>query len=254
MTHSTPQVVDRPTLTRKLKVLLLHGYAQSAVAFRSKTGSVRKESKKLADFVFAAAPHPLSAAQLAARRAATKRPASSSSARQIEADDEGVATWWHFDHAAQTYDEASLDASLDALETVFRNEGPFDGVGGFSQGACLSLILASRLQRGLLSERSAIAFDFVMLFSGFLPHDERLTAAMRDCGRLEMPSFHSFGTSDGIITPAQSSAAASIFADEMRTEVTHAGGHLVSSERGVRKGVKSFLTARRLELDGGEMM
>jgi hypothetical protein len=36
--------------------------------------------------------------------------------------------------------------------------------------------------------------------------------------------------------------------------VTHAGGHLVSSERGVRKGVKSFLTARRLELDGGEMM
>jgi dihydrofolate reductase len=179
-------------MTRKLKVLLLHGYAQSAVAFRSKTGSVRKESKKLADFVFAAAPHPLSAAQLAARRAATKRPASSSSARQIEADDEGVATWWHFDHAAQTYDEASLDASLDALETVFRNEGPFDGVGGFSQGACLSLILASRLQRGLLSERSAIAFDFVMLFSGFLPHDEHFTATMRDYERRMTPHKQSY--------------------------------------------------------------
>ncbi|KIH52439.1 hypothetical protein ANCDUO_17460 [Ancylostoma duodenale] len=44
------------TATRKLRILCLHGYRQNDVLFREKTGSLRKQFKKYADFEFVSAP------------------------------------------------------------------------------------------------------------------------------------------------------------------------------------------------------
>ena len=37
-------------MSRKLRILCLHGYRQSEVSFREKTGGLRKALKSLADF------------------------------------------------------------------------------------------------------------------------------------------------------------------------------------------------------------
>ncbi|ETN82074.1 hypothetical protein NECAME_08173 [Necator americanus] len=44
------------TATKKLRILCLHGYRQNDVLFREKTGSLRKQFKKYADFEFICAP------------------------------------------------------------------------------------------------------------------------------------------------------------------------------------------------------
>ncbi|KAK6055689.1 hypothetical protein COOONC_06804 [Cooperia oncophora] len=45
------------TITRnRLRILCLHGYRQNDVLFREKTGSLRKQFKKYADFEFISAP------------------------------------------------------------------------------------------------------------------------------------------------------------------------------------------------------
>ena len=227
---------------RKLRVLWLHGYGQTAESFRLKSGSIRKDSKRVSEWVFANAPHELSDEQLRARRAATGRSEAIGSASD-PCVEQIPRTWWHFDSAAHTYDARSLDASVAHLERIFREEGPFDGVAGFSQGACLALMLASRQQRGSLPE--AIRFRFVCCFSGFLPHDAALSATLQQ-EKVCLPSFHSWGSRDEIITPEQSGAAIGIFTDGDATRVEHDGGHLVSSQREVRKGFKAFLTELRL--------
>ena len=233
---------------RKLRVLWLHGYGQSAEAFRLKSGSVRKDSKRVSEWVFANAPHELSAELLEARSAATGR--SETSASDVGTVRELIPrTWWHFDSVAHTHDGDSLDASVAHLERIFREEGPFDGVAGFSQGACLALMLASRQQRGMLPE--TMRFRFVCCFSGFLPHDSTLSATLQQ-EEVCLPSFHSWGASDDIITPEQSGAAHGIFDDADATRVEHDGGHLVSSQREVRKGFKAFLSEQRLAIASTE--
>ena len=44
-------------MANKLRVLCLHGYGQDGDAFRAKSGSCRKDSKKLAEFEFVTSPH-----------------------------------------------------------------------------------------------------------------------------------------------------------------------------------------------------
>jgi len=229
---------------RKLRVLCLHGYAQSAQQFRQKTGSLRSESKKVAEWMFAAAPHALNAEQLQARREQTGRAVPEG---QAAVPEEELFSWWRYDRADDTYDSATLDASVAALADIYQTDGPFDGVLGFSQGAAMALILAARQQQGTLPAALQGRVGFVALFSGFLPHDEAMAAEIVAIGELSSESFHSFGEQDAIIPTDMSRRAVGCFGANA-VVVTHAGGHLVSSERPVRKGFKAFLQERRAEI------
>jgi hypothetical protein len=106
---------------RKLRVLALHGFAQDADSFRSKTGGFRSSVKDLVEFEYALAPF-------------------------LDSHDligEG-RTWYMFSQQDTTGDMTwgKFDETLSYLSTVFKEKGPFDGVLGFSQGACLAATLA----------------------------------------------------------------------------------------------------------------
>ena len=103
---------------------------------------------------------------------------------------EPPASWWLFDGKSMSYDCESVERAIAEVEAIFEKEGPFDGVLGFSQGACLTLLLAARQQQGKLA--LGCHFEFVALFSGFLPHDEGLADQIRRAGPFELPSFHSW--------------------------------------------------------------
>eukprot|EP00658_Telonema_sp_P-2_P047349 TRINITY_DN3601_c0_g1_i2.p1 TRINITY_DN3601_c0_g1~~TRINITY_DN3601_c0_g1_i2.p1 ORF type:complete len:196 (-),score=53.60 TRINITY_DN3601_c0_g1_i2:51-638(-) len=128
---------------QNMRVLCLHGYAQSGAALRSKSGALRSETKKLgAEYVFLDAPHLLSAQHLQARRVATGRVSTENEPRSLEGD---PPRSWYMVEEDGRYQEDSIAASMAAVERCCLESGPFDGVLGFSQGASMAALVACLL-------------------------------------------------------------------------------------------------------------
>jgi len=107
---------ESTTPTKKLRILCLHGYKQNGTIFKSKTAVLRKSMKDIADFVYIDAPH-------------------------IVDESKGTASWWRASKDGKEY--RGWETTIDFLRKVFINQGPFDGILGFSQGAVLSGLMCS---------------------------------------------------------------------------------------------------------------
>jgi D-Tyr-tRNAtyr deacylase/predicted esterase len=222
-------------MANKLRVLCLHGYGQDGDAFRAKSGSCRKDSKKLAEFEFVTSPQHI-------------EPGAGPGAGHPDHADDGSDPgrfWWDFNSEANQM--RGFDETVAFLAQVFEERGPFDGVLAFSQGAGLLAILMAMLQRGELP--AAITFRFGCLVSGFHPRDTTYRAVL-DAQPLTIPSLHIYGDTDGIIVPEKSKDLAAAWEPGAATVLTHSGGHLMPSAAPVRKGLKQFLQAQ-LEAGGG---
>lgn len=73
--------------------------------------------------------------------------------------------WWLHNRELHTYPE--FDAAVDYVLKCYKENGPFDGILGFSQGAGLGLFLAALQDKGDI----ATQFKFVISYSGFYPAD-----------------------------------------------------------------------------------
>ena len=121
-------------LTEKVKVLCLHGYRQNADAFKSKIGSFRKFVSKYAEFEFVEAPH-----------VAAALPDSEKDLKQ--------KSWWFnkddgtFKGTNKSGPAVGFDESLKIVEQVWKEKGPFQGLLGFSQGACFAGLICGLAHR-----------------------------------------------------------------------------------------------------------
>lgn len=151
MLNETVQVSIMPE-TDKLRVLCLHGYRQNADGFKSKLGSFRKQLNKYVEFVFLSAPHEVPPSQ----------------------DDENRSeqrSWW-FNHDNGTFKGTNKNGpafgfaeSIAMIEKTWTDEGPFNGLLGFSQGACLVGLLCSLGERGRnLSPTNRGSFYYNLFF------------------------------------------------------------------------------------------
>lgn len=126
---------NEPMITEKTKVLCLHGYRQSGDAFKSKIGSFRKYVNKYAEFVFVDAPHVAPPLQ------------------EGEEPDLNQKSWWFnkddgtFKGTNKSGPAIGFDESLKKVEDIWVNDGPFQGILGFSQGACFAGIICGLAQR-----------------------------------------------------------------------------------------------------------
>lgn len=111
---------------------------------------------------------------------------------------ENVYGWWfstsnRIFHIIKSDTLVGFEESLDSIARVFKDDGPFDGILGFSQGASFASILCSMQQENLLPFK----FDFAIFISGFKslcsPHNKYYSAI------LDIPSLHIYGTNDKII-------------------------------------------------------
>ncbi|XP_043250911.1 esterase CG5412 isoform X2 [Colletes gigas] len=195
----------------KLRILAIHGYAQSDVIFKTKLGSLRKGFKKDVEFVFLNAPH----------RVSMK---SNFGSDKIE----GYAWWFNTeDHIFKATTPSNLSVgfedSLTLIEKTFKESGPFDGILGFSQGASFVTILCSMQQKKLLR----IKFDFAIIISGFkslcVPH-----ATYYD-EKISIPALIIYGESDKIIPPEMVQEVGKLFINE--TVLKHEGGHYIPSKK-----------------------
>ncbi|WKX95115.1 hypothetical protein Q1695_011962 [Nippostrongylus brasiliensis] len=122
------------TLTRnRLRILCLHGYRQNDVLFREKTGSLRKQFKKYADFEFICAPL----------------------VPNVNSEERGdVRGWWFSreDDQFSSRDVCSIatgfDKSVSLVCDYVHANGPFDGILGFSQGASMAHLLLTMERKG----------------------------------------------------------------------------------------------------------
>ncbi|XP_044728133.1 esterase GA18864 [Chrysoperla carnea] len=224
--------------SRKLKILALHGYRQSGEIFRIKTGSFRKLVKNLADFTYITAPHKV-----------LNLITNDGSEPADETADNGYSWWFNrddltFKGSREGGPAIGFQESVEYVESVFKEHGPFDGILGFSQGASFASLLCYLVSKNL----TPINFHFAILASGFksgsIPH-------MKYYGQpICIPSLHIFGENDQIIPKEMSLTLKKEFvSDEFDPiEVLHDGGHFLPANSILKPAYIKFLKLMLLQI------
>ena len=159
-TRHAPTNGSPPTNTaspKTLRILMLHGYTQSGPHFRNKTRALEKKLVKAfpersVSLVYPTAPIRLTPADIPGFSPLT----STSSASNSNADSTDTTTgtdadayaWWRRRNDAEPYYYEGLESGLGSIAKVLEEEGPFDGVIGFSQGGSAAGMVASLLEEG----------------------------------------------------------------------------------------------------------
>lgn len=209
----------------KLRVLCIHGYRQNEGSFRERTGALRKLLKKHVDFFFLSAPHVIPEPQNLARP-----------------EGEQERGWWFSkpDKSYYALEKTDCDlgfhTSLETIRKTFDEQGPFDGVMGFSQGAAFVPLLEATRKR---EPDGPIQFRFAILVAAFKslvsPHLEYYKASLMD-----IPSFHIIGSSDAVIPSEASEELAALCAGAI--VYRHDGGHYIPASGQLKTTLLEFLT------------
>ncbi|SCU78261.1 LAMI_0A04016g1_1 [Lachancea mirantina] len=208
------------------KVLMLHGYAQSGTIFQSKTGAFRKHLKKLGfELFYPCAPSKIRMTDV--RDTDDFATTYNTSATAID-----IFGWWLRD-ANNQYKVPQ--ETVDFLHDYIVENGPFDGIIGFSQGAGYAGYLCTDI-RGLLglSESQQPDPKFFITFNGFRMRPEWFQAQYEK-RLLQVPSLHVLGELDTVVDESQVMRLYESCDPEKRTLLKHPGGHFVPSS-------KSFVT------------
>ncbi|XP_065371801.1 esterase CG5412 [Calliphora vicina] len=189
----------------KVRVLCLHGYRQNADSFKSKLGSFRKHVNKYAEFVFIDAPHKAKPME-----------------EGVEPQPDQLSWWFNKDDGSfkgtnRNGPAFGFQESLKLVEDTWKTQGPFQGLLGFSQGACFVGLLCGLARKKLTSIRP----EFAILSSGFLSGSLVHKSAYEES--IIIPTLHVYGLSDEIIPKEMSQELANHFKNVEVLE--HNGGH-----------------------------
>ncbi|KAJ3746397.1 serine hydrolase FSH [Lentinula detonsa] len=219
------------------RVLCLHGYSQNANMFSKKLAALRQQLPEV-ELVFIDAPHVLQPVDL---------PAPSQMGYFSGFDSEPPPKdpqrgWWKTQNVQNI--AAGLEVTLTLLRDVLKEQGVFNGVLGFSQGAVLAALLSGLLEKpamypSFLEDGKAVhpPFEFCISFAGYKPLDP--LGAKLLTPNFKTPTLHVIGLNDIIVTPerAQSLIDASL---NGRVEL-HDGGHFVPSKTAWRKFLAEYI-------------
>ncbi|KAI0643450.1 FSH1-domain-containing protein [Trametes meyenii] len=228
------------------KVLMLHGFAQSASIFSKRVGALRKTVGKDIELVFVDAPHVLAPADLAAAFQSTSE---SSTLEDLGAAEAGTETdpalaprgWWFAD-ATRTKTTGLEDSIMHLREYLLKDH--YDGIFGFSQGACMATIFAALLERPEAYPPFLVdgkpphpPFKFCIAAAGF-----RSTSPL--CDAIFLPSYSTptlmiLGKNDVIVVEERSKTLLTVAANA-RVEY-HDGGHFIPSKAVWRNFLKAYM-------------
>lgn len=187
-----------------MRVLCLHGHTQSASSFSSKTGAIRKIFKN-ATFVYINAPFNF----------------------------EQGKTWWTYNDSKLVGLETALKCVIDTL-----NESEFDGLLGFSQGACLVALIASisnnSKNHDLQLKRK---IKFLIIACGFKSRDPEHEFFYTS--KIDIPSLHLFGKGDDLVSEERSRSLLQSFVNPI--EFHFDGNHVFPTKAEARAVIKDFL-------------
>ncbi|PCH36568.1 hypothetical protein WOLCODRAFT_92057 [Wolfiporia cocos MD-104 SS10] len=228
------------------KVLMLHGYAQSATIFSKRMGALRKTCGKEIELVFIDAPYVLTPVDMAYLNTLST---SSNSLEDLgaqeaaEEQDPALAPrgWWRADaERTQTY---GLEDSLAFLRDVLAKDS-YAGVFGFSQGAAMAAILAALLEKPEVHPPFLVdgkpphpPLQFCIAAAGFRPRSPLCDKIF--ASTYTTPTLHVLGRTDVIVVEERSKTLLDVSGNK-RVEY-HDGGHFVPSKAPWRNFLRSYL-------------
>lgn len=209
----------------KLKVLCLHGFMQTHVTFREKSGSFRKSLKShCGDWVFCEGPYPAVAAEAG-----------------VEAEGDGGEgrSWWRWEdeegveRPSKAAKYLGVDETLALLRRELNVHRP-DALLGFSQGAtAAALLLASLAQQQEQQEEQQHVPRLAILAGAFLPRDERWVGLLT-ASPPQVPTLFLSGEGDQLVPPERTRALMEHFGGSKEL-LLHPGAHYVPAMKGEMK-------------------
>ncbi|KAA8494641.1 Esterase OVCA2 [Porphyridium purpureum] len=228
-----------------LRVLMLHGFRQNAAVFRRRTGAFRKavakqlkEKDMSIEFVFLDAPLVVTSDHEAVAEESKQRSWWDANALSVDSDSSNG-------DETQAFRYAHWEETVKYIKVFCSSQSAaFDGVVGFSQGACVTALLSALAAQR--SEGELQWLKFGILISAFPPRDPVLRMALYDQAQpIPIPCLHIWGEQDEIIRPSYSRLVMGAFEPQMQASYTHPGGHVVPSSKEVGAAVEEFLSAIR---------
>ncbi|CAN8098568.1 unnamed protein product [Discula destructiva] len=245
-------VVDK----EEVKMLMLHGYAQTGPLFRSKTGAMSKMMAKAlpavnATRIYPTGPHRLQPADIPGFQPP----------RKGEADDADPDVFGWFLHDEEPGLLRGFEEGMRAIADAIEEAGGVDGVLGFSQGGAVGALVAAALegdralpedeaQRGwvarLREANGGRALRFCVVYSGFVVRPGAQLGWMYE-GGIKTPSCHFFGGMDTVVDESRCRALADCFVGS--TTIVHPGGHHVPVRKEWVAPLLGFLKSSVLDRD-----
>ncbi|KAI8075240.1 serine hydrolase FSH [Gongronella butleri] len=227
----------------KLRVLCLHGLFQNEIIFAQQTKALRESVDSLAEFVYVTGPHPIQPkAYHTVEERAKEQETAVSKERQLFG-------WWYPLRYKSLQDDGTCVGTMETLSMLKRillEEGPFDGVLGFSQGACLATCLSNMLEdRSILPgfiepEFAHPPLKFVISVAGFVPkQQEALKPLFSPTSKKSTKSLHIIGNVDHIVLPEDMDKLAACY--KSPTIFRHDGTHFVPSSTPAKRAISQFL-------------
>jgi pimeloyl-ACP methyl ester carboxylesterase len=252
---------------RKLRILMLHGYTQSGPLFHAKTKALEKSLSK----AFPAAPaaghlatHPGGISlhyPTAPIKLETHDIPGFDGANVQQQEGSEAYGWWRRKGDAEPFTYEGIECGLATVAETISNEGPFDGVIGFSQGGAAAGMVAVLLEEGrreafeASQSKGGIRFPdsftrdsgyieegvqgplkFAVSYSGFAASTNPLYQAFYE-PRISTPMMHFLGSLDTVVSEERSLRLVEACKDGkgkdggVQRVVYHPGGHFLPSSQ-----------------------
>ncbi|KAL3466748.1 serine hydrolase FSH [Aspergillus heterothallicus] len=258
-----------------LKLLMLHGYTQSGTLFHAKSRALIKHITKAFPLHEVSAVYPTGPLRLNPADIPGYTPQEGSGS--VDSEDTEVESygWYRRSNTAEPPLYVGLEDGLDAIAKVLSEEGPFDGVIGFSQGAAMAAMVASLLEKkrpeafahfapvsaspsgverfaypASFAKLSHPALKFAMCYSGFRSPGDRYRA-FYESPHIQTPVLHILGSLDAVVEESKSRSLIEACTGDPEAEgkvVWHPGGHFLPSQRPYLDAAVKFI---RDCLEGG---
>ena len=230
-----------------MKILMLHGYAQTGDTFRRKVHRLEASLRQLeaqAEFVYLDGPVKLETHDIPGSAAVYHRAGD-------HRDEHDMRAW--FDVRGVRNPPTGLHRSLEFLAATLKALGPFDGIVAFSQGTIVGAIVASLLQGDVRRrayeaalEQSDDILEYPTSFADIrhpplkfaLFYASRVgtgdySSWMYQHPRIQTPFCHFYGEWDPMVGYGQRDAVLErVRGDEAAMVVAHGGGHFGPTDRG----------------------
>jgi len=225
--------------------MALHGYTSNAFVLQRRMGAIRKACKDTAEFIYLNGP--IRVEPITASAQSLDAPENSQSALDPDLPlEEQPRAWW------KASDEGSytlFDETIEYLNEEIVKQGPFDGVFGFSQGACLAALVASAFEAPSRYPKLKLPpgqgpLRFCIAVSGFQARDEKLQSLFPNEG-IQTPVLHILGKADQIVDEERAMTLVKV-ASKSRVEY-HESGHVVPSQANFRNFYRDYIASFQSE-------
>ncbi|KAJ2158219.1 Ovarian cancer-associated protein 2 [Coemansia sp. RSA 552] len=217
----------------KPKILCLHGFGENAKLFQIRSRNFRAVVGDSAELVYPDGPIDIGSLHMTTGDLSHGNSAS---------DFTNLAWWWM--RRDRSFEARGIGKSLRMIGKVLAEQGPFDGVLGFSQGAALAIVIAALLQGGQasggplsLGDVDHPPFRFMVLAGAFELEVPEYSYLYAD--RIDIPSLHLAGEYDTVISPERSQQVRSFFVAPELFEFV--GGHFIPQSPQCARVMRSFL-------------